>query len=122
YSLAQASLWHRHREMAQFHARLTRDIFDAVRSGDVELVAELLRASPELASRRDAERNTPLHVLPRAPELAEPIIDLLLRSGADPEAENAARQTPLALLVSTGEEELAELLELAIESHGEDAG
>lgn len=122
YSLAQASLWHRHRGMAQFHARLTRDIFDAVRSGAVDLVAELLRASPELASRRDAERNTPLHALPRAPELAEPIIDLLLRSGADPAAENAARQTPLALLVSTGEEELAELLELAIESHGEDAG
>src|SRR5690606_2418057 len=69
YSLAQASLWHGSREMAQFHARLTRDIFDAVMSGDVALVDELLRAAPHAAARRDAQGNTPLHVLPRVPEL-----------------------------------------------------
>ena len=114
YSLAEAALWHGSREMAQFHARLTRDVFDAVRSGDVELVEELLRESPGLVSRRNAEGNTPLHVLPRVPELAEPIIEMLLRAGADPAAENHARQTPLALLLSQGEDELAEALEIAL--------
>src|SRR5690606_4029083 len=114
YSLAEAALWHGSREMAQFHARLTRDVFDAVRSGDVELVAELLRDAPGVASRRNAEGNTPLHVLPKVPELAEPIIEMLLRAGADPAAENRAGQTPLALLLCQGEDELAELLELAL--------
>ncbi|HEX6994674.1 MAG TPA: hypothetical protein VF339_11075 [Gammaproteobacteria bacterium] len=116
YSLAQASLWHGSPEMARFHARLTRDIFDAVMSGDVELVAELLLTSPRLASRRGDDGNTPLHVLPRDPERAEPIIDALLRAGADPAAENDAGQTPLARLVSQGEDELADLLDLALES------
>lgn len=116
HSLAEASLWHGSPEMARFHARLTRDIFDAVMSGDVQLVADLLRESPRLASRRRADGNTPLHVLPRAPDLAEPIIDALLRAGADPAAENDAGQTPLARLVSQGEDELADLLDLALDA------
>jgi ankyrin repeat protein len=115
YSLTQCALWHGSRAMGQFHARLTRDIFAAVMSGNVNLTAELLEESPACAKRRDAKGNTPLHVVPDAPELAEPLIDLLLTAGVDPAVENDAGQTALALLISNGRDEAADILEFALE-------
>lgn len=115
YSLAQCSLWHGSRDMGQFHARLTRDIFDAVIAGDAALTKELLEQSPAEARRRDGKGRTPLHALPRAPEDAERVVHLLLLAGADPAAEDAEGRTPLAVLVSNGLDDVADLLELAIE-------
>jgi ankyrin repeat protein len=79
------------------------------------LTAELLEESPACAKRRDAKGNTPLHVVPDAPELAEPLIDLLLTAGVDPAVENDAGQTALALLISNGRDEAADILEFALE-------
>jgi ankyrin repeat protein len=122
YSLTQCALWHDSRDMGRFHARLTRDIFEAVMSGDAGLASELLKESPPRAKRRDAKGNTPLHVVPHAPELAEPLIDLLLAAGADPAVENDAGQTALALLISNGHDEVADILEYSLDGRAAGAG
>ena len=116
HSLTEAALWHRSPEMARYFARLTRDVFDAVIAADAQLLGELLAESPARSQARDTHDNTPLHRLPRDPNVVEPIIAQLLAAGADAAAENRDGQTPLAVLVSNDLDEIADLLELAIEA------
>jgi ankyrin repeat protein len=97
-------------ELARFHAEHSRELFDAAMSGHVELARELLAEQPELARARDAEGNTPLHVLPPDGERADSLLGLLLARGADPNQRNDAGQTPAEMLDARGFDEIADLL------------
>jgi len=97
-------------EMARFHAEHSRSVFDAVASGHVELVRELLTERPARVSERDPSGDTPLHVLPSDGERAEALIALLRAHGADPAARNGAGQTPGEKLDARGLDEIADLL------------
>ncbi|HSY52010.1 MAG TPA: ankyrin repeat domain-containing protein [Thermoanaerobaculia bacterium] len=63
------------------------DLFDAVRSGNVEQVREILERNPESATARDSEGATPLHY---AAEIGhDAIVALLLDAGAEINARDA---------------------------------
>jgi len=97
-------------ELARFHAEHSRDVIDAVASGHVDLVREMLAQQPDLARKRDPTGNTPLHALPADGEQAEVLIALLLAHGADPSWCNDAGQTPAEKLDAGGLDEIADLL------------
>lgn len=97
-------------EMARFHATHSRDLFDAVMAGHVELVAELVSASPSSASEPGSGGMTALHVLPDDPERARPIVAMLLANGADPTATNDEGRTPAQQLEAEGLDTIADLL------------
>lgn len=63
--------------------------------GGLDLVQRLIRHQAQVNA-RDNAGNTPLHYA--AVSGAAEVIQLLLESGADPEAANAAKETPLAML------------------------
>jgi ankyrin repeat protein len=104
-------------ELARFHSEHSRELLDAAKSGHVELARELLAEQPELARSRDAEGNTPLHLLPPDGERADALIALLLARGADPNQRNNAGQTPVEKLDARGLDEIADLLSAQLE-HG----
>ncbi len=93
--------------LARRLAEHAANVFDATRSGNLELVMRLLESDPTLATRRNHVGNTALHVLPEDPEQARRIADLLRRHGADPLAKNDDGQTPAEALVKRGLDELA---------------
>lgn len=78
----------------------------AVDNGMLRLTRELLaRGMPPNA--RDLHGCTPMHVALRKPlTLALPLLQALLRAGADPEATAANNETPLGLALARGESEL----------------
>jgi ankyrin repeat protein len=102
-------------EVARFHAEHSRDVLDAVVSGHVELVRELLADQPELARTRDVAGDTALHALPVDGERAEVLIGILLAHGADPSVRNDAGQTPAEKLDARGLDEIADLLAAQLE-------
>jgi ankyrin repeat protein len=65
----------------------------AVRSGDTKAAQKLIAASPELVNARDRAGNTPLHHAAGFGKLAT--MTLLLKDGADPNAGNKRKSTPL---------------------------
>ena len=97
-------------ELARMHAEHSRELFDAVLSGHVELAAELLSESPERARQRGRDGDTPLHVLPADSGRAEALITLLLANGADANARNDAGHAPAEKLDARGLDEIADLL------------
>lgn len=80
-------------ELARFLAKHSGDVFDAVASGHIGLVRELLAEQPALAHFRD-RGGTPLHALPSDGERADVLSALLLAHGANPGSRNDAGQTP----------------------------
>lgn len=97
--------------VARLHAEKSRYIFDAVMTGHVELVRELLSEAPARALERTPTGNAPLHALPQDPETAEPILRLLLEHGADPLAKNDDGKTAAEHLEAAGRDVVADLLE-----------
>ncbi len=102
-----------HFEMARYHAEKSRSIFDAVVSGHLELARELLVEDPERVRKKDSHGDTPLHRLPDELERAEPMLELLLAHGADPQAKNEHGKTPPEVLEERGRDDLCDLLEAA---------
>ena len=104
--------WHAgNLEMARFHAERSRSLLDAARSGHLALARELLAEDPACIGERSPAGNGPLHELSGDASLAEPLVALLLAHGADPDATNAAGQTPAQRLDALGADEVADLLE-----------
>jgi len=69
------------------------DLEKAVRRGDVTQVEKILKDAPELLAERYDSRTTLLHVAAATGHL--PVIELLIARGADIEASDARRRTPL---------------------------
>jgi len=70
-----------------------QDIFDAVRSGDLAKVKELVEKDPKLVKARNANQSTPLHVAVDVNN--EPIAKYLIEKGAELNAVNRYNWTPL---------------------------
>ena len=102
-------------EMARFHAEQSGSLLDAVATGHVALARRILTADPTAIDARAPAGNTPLHQLTRDPELAEPLITLLLEHGADPSATNDAGRTAAQELEERGSDQVADLLAVAID-------
>lgn len=84
-------------------------IFRAAREGNVELARTLLEEEPPLVTARDPEsEETPLHVA--ASFGHEAVVSLLLRYGADVNAEAFYHYTPLTSALRTGNTSVAEML------------
>jgi len=98
-------------DMARFYAERTRDLLDAVLAGHVALAEELLREDPSRVHDRAPEGATALYVLPEDPELARPLIELLLAHGIDVNAVDLEGKTAAARLEANGQDELADLLD-----------
>jgi ankyrin repeat protein len=94
-------------DLARRIAEHAGNVFDATRSGNVELLARLLEENASAATRRNPAGNTALHLLPEAPELATRLAELLARHGADPLAKNDEGLTPAQALEKRGLDELA---------------
>jgi ankyrin repeat protein len=103
----QWALGAKHPELARLIAEHARNVFDASRSGHVELLAQLLEMDPGGATRKNHAGNTALHLLPEDPELAARVSELLTRHGADPLAKNDDGLTPAEALEKRGLDELA---------------
>ena len=84
------------------------DIFDAVRSGDVEKVKTLLQADSKLTAARTVDGNTPLHLA--ALEGHAAVAKSLLDSQAQVNARGLREETPLHMAMYDGHREMAELL------------
>ncbi|MDP6438703.1 MAG: ankyrin repeat domain-containing protein, partial [Candidatus Brocadiia bacterium] len=84
------------------------EIHEAVESGDIARVQELLAATPGLVNARGATRQTPLHVA--AFEGQSEIAELLVARGADVDAKSWTGETPLARAALFVRMEIAELL------------
>src|SRR5262249_46186489 len=102
---AYAQQWHIVDWLARFAT-----IFDALRCGAVERVADLLRENPSLANATD-EDGDPLafYLHPELRRLDE-MFALLLAHGVDLDAPNQAGKTPLDRAIARGQIEFAELL------------
>lgn len=68
-------------------------LHEAAGIGDVQLLEEWLRETPEGIEARDPQEQTPLHVAALCGSMAG--IEFLLSKGADPSARNRIQQTPL---------------------------
>jgi ankyrin repeat protein len=92
------------------------DLVNAIRSGNIADVRELLVAEPELATARIHASRTALHVatdwpgyFPNGPE----IVDMLIRAGAEPNARTEGKgkgETPLHWAASTDDVDVADVL------------
>ena len=72
-----------------------QEVFDLLRKGDAAAVKVLIERSPQLASERDGDDDTPLHyaaVLGNAD-----LVSFLIDKGAKLDLPNAERKTPLHL-------------------------
>lgn len=104
--------------MGRLLAERSRSLIDAALCGHAQLARELLDEDPRRVDERDAEGDGPLHALVPDPELAEPLIALLLARGADPESRNGAGRTPAERLEERGADEVADLLAVLREEAG----
>jgi ankyrin repeat protein len=76
-----------------------QEIFDAIRDGDLAKVKELIEKDPELLKGKNTNLSTPLHVAVDVDN--EPITRYLIEKGADPNAANRSKNTPLHYVKST---------------------
>jgi len=85
------------------------EIHDAVKSGDLEKLKQLLAAKPELVNAKiGTEEYTPLHVA--AMEGKREIAEFLLANKANVKARDYAHDTPLHTAVQGGKKDIVELL------------
>jgi ankyrin repeat protein len=83
-------------------------IFDAVRAGDLAGAKAIVGKDTSLVRARDASGNTPLHAAAIAGSV--PLAEWLLAQGAEINAENPARQTPLTAAIANSKDDVALLL------------
>jgi ankyrin repeat protein len=84
------------------------DLFDAVRTGDLEKVKALLQADPKLAEARTEDGSTALHLAALEGQTA--VAQLLLANGAQVNARGLREETPLHMAMYDGHREVAEVL------------
>jgi len=85
------------------------EIHQAVESGDSDKVRALLEASPELVNTRDGQGDTPLHIAAR--KSYSPVAKVLLEFGANANAVNSSRITPLKIAQGFGNQDMISLLQ-----------
>lgn len=86
-----------------------QSVYRAVRRGDLDAVQRELIGHPDAANKRSPMLGvTPLHVACERGN--SDIVNLLLQSGADPNAERESKLTPLQLACFHGNAKIAELL------------
>lgn len=101
-----------HTDNARFLAEQSRSLIDAVTVGHFALAEELITTDPRAIDERAPGGSGPLHCLPADPELAQPLIDLLLKSGADPAAKNDKGRTAAEELDAQGRDLVADLIDV----------
>jgi ankyrin repeat protein len=108
-------------EVVRFLAARSTNPFDVVFAGAADRLAALLAEDPSRATARRPNGITPLHVLAErdVPDPL-PLLDLLLRHGAAPDAPDERGRTPLDLARETEAEDLAAAL--AARGGSSDAG
>jgi ankyrin repeat protein len=79
---------------------VTQDLADLIERGDVQAVAEALRADPSLVSSRTHDGDTPLHIACWQKQIA--IVGTLAAYGPDVNAIGAYGRTPLHYAVHGG--------------------
>jgi ankyrin repeat protein len=84
------------------------DIFEVVRSGDVDRTRQLLQGDKQLVGVKDALERRPLHVAAQVGSL--PLTQLLLDFKARPNVKNRHKHTPLHHAIEKGHGEVARLL------------
>ncbi|XP_058123704.1 uncharacterized protein LOC131281910 [Anopheles ziemanni] len=85
-------------------------LFEAVQSGDLDRVRQLLDGGADVNARDDKFFNTALHRAVFARQHRLPLIELLVARGADCDALNKKRQTAAELALANGLEEVAKQL------------
>jgi len=88
-----------------------KEIFRAAKAGKAQTVRDLLKLDPSLISANDADGSTPLHCA--CWKGHEAVVDLLLKSGADVNAENNNEHwgtTPLHAAAHANQKKIAEML------------
>lgn len=71
-------------------------LFDAIRDIHVEAVGELLKRDQKCVHERDTYQRTPLHFAAFDPSVkGHQILEMLLASGADPNAKDITQDAPL---------------------------
>jgi hypothetical protein len=85
---------------AEYIGDAATDIFAAIRAGDGETAARLLKEDPTLADAIDENGWTPLHaaVMSNRPDM----VVMLVENGIDPNVSDANGDTPLAALENSG--------------------
>jgi hypothetical protein len=101
--------------MARWLAEKSRDVLDAVTSGQVELARELVGENPACVNDKTSWGSGVLHELPADLTRAEALIALLLPLVPDPQARNDGGKTPLEELVANGSDDVADALEVALQ-------
>jgi ankyrin repeat protein len=103
-------------DVVHYLADLSEDIFDVCRIVHAVRVAALLEKNPALARLTTPMGNTPLHLINQAFDgdidtaASTEVIQLLLRHGADPQAQNKEAMTPPQWHRKMGNDETADLL------------
>lgn len=100
-----------HLDNARFLAERSRSLLDAVATGQLALARELLEADPRALDERSPGGNGPLCFLPAEPEVARPLLELLIARGADAQQKNDEGLTPAQVLEAQGKDAIADLLE-----------
>jgi ankyrin repeat protein len=110
------ALHHHHWPVIDILLPISNNLLDVCRVADAKRAAILLARDPGLAKQSTPKGNTPLHVVSQA-KLNDPdfnasvaTIDLLLKSGADPNALNGEGKTPAQWYRQLGMDELADFL------------
>jgi ankyrin repeat protein len=85
-------------------------IHDAVATGDIKTVTELIKANPDLIRAKDVEDWTPLHFAVIADKNRYELVKFLLKNGADVNAKTKYLDTALSLAAQRHEIEIAKLL------------
>ena len=85
-----------------------QEIFDAVKAGDLAKTKAIVEKDGSLVRARDVSGNTPLHAAAIAGSV--PLAEWLLANGAEIDAENPAKLTPLTAAISSQRDDVALLL------------
>ncbi|GEM_PF-1452937 len=87
-----------------------QNISEAILTGNVESLKELITKYPDMVKQGIMGELTPMHVVVNGGIHSKEIVELLIGAGADINAKDSAGNTPLKLATMSGETEIAEIL------------